>query len=413
MAEEKEKRPPLNPFHLFEERMVVVSYRASLVIATLLGLTLAFLVWSIFGSISVKASGLAISLTKQGIIHVPSREKGRVAELKVKAGEQVLAGAPIATIYDLELETGLKEAIKRKDELWSDYLTAKKVASKEEKERNVTLNRDLDATNFALAQREKQIPFLTKDIESKRTLYKEGLISAIQLADAEKGLMEERISMEQLKAKNIEINTELKKSYKSEELMRDQQQYFDALNRVNELKARSSYLNVISPSDGTIVEVQASVGDDVKEGQSIALIEKPKTAGEEYLFYCYVPTEQGNKIKPGMPAELKLAVVDPSKYGYLLGAVESVSPFPATALRVFSVVQSQDLVEFLLNKHQAVTEVVVRPTPEPANPSGYRWSSGKGPNIQLRAGLVAEARITVEKRRPISYLFPEWWVVRT
>ncbi len=409
MAEEKK----LKPFHLFEERMVVVSYRSWVVVATLLALTLAFLTWSIFGSISVKASGLAISLTREGIIHVPSREKGRVAELKVKPGDEVKPGTPIATIYDLSLDVDLKNAVKRKDELLADYQTAKKIDEREQTERNVSLNRDMDSTKFALLQREKQIPFLSKDVESKRTLFKEGLISASQLADAEKILMEERINMEQLKAKMIELNTELKKSYKSEELTRDQQQYYDALNRVNELKARSSYLNVVSPSQGTILEVQAAVGDEIKEGQSIALIEKPKMANEEYLFYCYIPSEQGNKVKIGMPAELKLAVVDPAKFGYLLGKVESVSSFPATALRVFSVVQSEDLVNFLLNKHQAVTEVIVKPIPEPSNPSGYRWSSGKGPNISLRSGLVAEVRITVEKRRPISYLFPEWWVVGT
>jgi HlyD family secretion protein len=411
MEKGETKPQKLSPFHLFEERMVVVSYRAWLVVGTLLALTLAFLLWSIFGSIAVKASGRAISLTKQGVINVPSRVKGRVSELKVKPGDLVKAGTPIAVIYDLELDVDLKNAIHRKEELLGDYLGAKKIADKEEKERNISIDRNLESTRYAIRQREAHLPFLVKDVESKKTLYKEGLISASQLADAERLLMGERITLDELKAKVIELNTQREKSYKSDEVKHYQQEYFAAANKVNELKARSSYLTVLSPLNGTILEIQTHAGDEIKEGQSIALIEKPKQANEEYLFYGYIPSEQGNKVKKGMQAELKLGIFNAQKFGYLLGEVIDVSPFPVTDQHLLSVVQSQDLVNFLTNKHEALTEVIVRPIKDPASPSGYRWSSGKGPKMALRSGLVAEMRITVEKRRPISYLFPEWWVV--
>jgi HlyD family secretion protein len=39
-------------------------------------------------------------------------------------------------------------------------------------------------------------------------------------------------------------------------------------------------------------------------------------------------------------------------------------------------------------------------------PSGYAWSNGKGPALTLSSGTVAEGDVTVETRRPISYVIP-------
>jgi HlyD family secretion protein len=43
---------------------------------------------------------------------------------------------------------------------------------------------------------------------------------------------------------------------------------------------------------------------------------------------------------------------------------------------------------------------------DPVSSSGYRWSSSRGPNIQITAGLTHSTRVTIEGRAPYTYLLP-------
>ena len=38
--------------------------------------------------------------------------------------------------------------------------------------------------------------------------------------------------------------------------------------------------------------------------------------------------------------------------------------------------------------------------------SGYEWSSSSGPNLEISTGTTASARIEVEERAPITFVFP-------
>lgn len=171
---------------------------------------------------------------------------------------------------------------------------------------------------------------------------------------------------------------------------------------------KANQVEVASPVEGGIVEVQVQAGEEVKEGETLVLIEQSMKAEDRYLFYSYMPATEGNKVKKGMQAQLELAFVDPQKVGYLMGKVVQVSDFPVTESHLYSVVHNRNFVEYLTGKNPAVIEVIVEPEKELSTASGYRWSSAKGPAVHLRSGLVGSVRITVERRRPISYLFPEW-----
>ncbi|MEM1283241.1 MAG: hypothetical protein AAGG81_06775, partial [Chlamydiota bacterium] len=148
---------------------------------------------------------------------------------------------------------------------------------------------------------------------------------------------------------------------------------------------------------------------EIKEGQSIVLMEKTLTEEKDYVFYCYTSSSDGSKVKVGSDAYLELTLVDPQKFGYLKGVVTSVSQYPVSDSRIFSVVHSEELLAFLKAENNAVIELVVNPVRDPDTPSGFSWTSGKGPNIEIQTGLLASVRVTVDKRRPISYIFPEWW----
>jgi HlyD family secretion protein len=39
-------------------------------------------------------------------------------------------------------------------------------------------------------------------------------------------------------------------------------------------------------------------------------------------------------------------------------------------------------------------------------PSGYKWTSGEGPEVKIRSGTMCGANIIVETHKPITLLFP-------
>jgi HlyD family secretion protein len=51
--------------------------------------------------------------------------------------------------------------------------------------------------------------------------------------------------------------------------------------------------------------------------------------------------------------------------------------------------------------------VRVRLSPAPDTPSGYRWTSSRGPDLSLNAGTLVRGRVTVKRERVIGLFLPQ------
>ena len=48
---------------------------------------------------------------------------------------------------------------------------------------------------------------------------------------------------------------------------------------------------------------------------------------------------------------------------------------------------------------------------DPKTFSGYKWSSSKGPHLNISPGTTTTVKVTVEERKPITFILPilrEW-----
>jgi len=50
--------------------------------------------------------------------------------------------------------------------------------------------------------------------------------------------------------------------------------------------------------------------------------------------------------------------------------------------------------------------VTVSLVPSPEAPSGFRWTSGKGPPTKVFPGTLCQGSVVVETKRPIAYIIP-------
>jgi len=404
------KEPPKEFFDEISERMVVVSKRSWIAVGMLLFLAAAILIWAFFGSISVYVLGRGISLSSGGIYNVTTNVDGQVEELRARSGDSVNTGDILAVVKDMELEVKIENAEERVESLKMDLENARELAEKEEKQTDEALDEAVKALSFALERRQNQIPFLHKDLESKRRLYQEGLISAALLEQAERALMEERIKIEDLKVEMEKTIAERDRGYKTDQLITYERLYRDAVSELEQLRARDQFLEIKSPVSGFVIEVQTNTNHLIKKGSTVALVEKKGEGSNNLLFFCYVLPEEGQKVKKGMNVKLELNQIDPQKFGAILGRVERVSRYPVSFLSIFNIIPNEEVARYLTDNRPAVIEVVVKPLKDPDTPSGFAWTSEEGPDLQLHSGYLCEMKAIVETRRPISYLFPQWWV---
>jgi multidrug efflux pump subunit AcrA (membrane-fusion protein) len=159
-------------------------------------------------------------------------------------------------------------------------------------------------------------------------------------------------------------------------------------------------ISITSPYAGRIVEIRVNEGNVVAAGTSLMSLELIK---EDLSAILYLSAVDGKQVKAGMTVQLSPSTVPKEEFGVLQGIVTSVSSFPATQQGMLRVLGSDELVR-TLSQSGAPIEVQVQLT-KADSPSGYEWSSGAGPQIELDSGTFCTATIILSEQRPISLIF--------
>jgi HlyD family secretion protein len=162
---------------------------------------------------------------------------------------------------------------------------------------------------------------------------------------------------------------------------------------------------IVSTQAGRVVEVRASVGDVIAPGTPIASLERTADKGGlEALLY--VDSRIGKRVQPGMQVNLAPSVVRRERHGVMLGKVTSVEGFASTRRGMMRVLHNESLVDaFMADTASAPIALRVQLDVDASTPTGYRWSSGRGPSLILSSGTRLDAAITTDTQRPISLIF--------
>ena len=162
---------------------------------------------------------------------------------------------------------------------------------------------------------------------------------------------------------------------------------------------------ILSSQDGCILEVMATVGQVVQPGSRLGNM---RVGREEKLglAIAYFPIKDGKQIKPEMTISITPDTVQRERFGGIVGKVTAVSPLPVTAEGTATLMGNSEVAKNLTGETGAAIQVTVNLETEERNPSGYKWSSSKGPNSKITPGTTATVRVTIEERAPITFLLP-------
>jgi len=388
-----------------DQLLQVTDAKGWLALAALTALLLTGLGWGIFGTVPTEASGTSILIRSGGVSDVVSTGSGQVAEVLVGVGDTVAKGTVVARIRQDLLRRQIEDLQAKVADQRAAY--QERVRSVEEQKRllarDIAQERaDLDRKIAAL---EKSMALYADREASQEKLLADGLITKQTLVATQESLNTGRFQLDE--ARQERSGLELKQLQSEQQL---DQQLEARRTTIRDLEAQiredtgklKEDIAVVSPVAGRVLELTADRGDVVSPGSPILSVE---VQSEKLLAVLYVPSAEVKRVQKGMAALISPGAVKKEEYGYLMGRVISVATYPTTPPGMKRLLGNDAVVNKLLQEGP-LTRVDVGLIEDPRTPTGYRWSSSKGPDLRLSSGTLGEGSVVVRQDRPISLLLP-------
>ncbi|MBK6659467.1 MAG: NHLP bacteriocin system secretion protein [Proteobacteria bacterium] len=442
----------------------VVTPRAWHVLATVGVGLFCVLVWSIFGHIPVTVEGTGIFVYPRRVVSFQAPASGQVVTFAVNVGDFVEKGTILGTLNQPELVKQLeqervrlaearaqgtqqldvfarrmsleRDAIARKRSLLNERIDSLRTLTENQKARNQRYLEQQRANLAAVRDTQAKLGAALQDrLASYERLRKEGLSSDDSVLQARQsfiGNQVERADLD-LRAQEIEIRRlEYEQSYQSaldridgyrtelqeldiqEKNLQQQELETSSGNaqRVAELERNVARIEaqiasrgqILSEHAGRILELNVGGGQFVDAGQRLgSMATEDHNARMEGIAYFAV--ERGKQVQKGMSLRITPRTVQRERFGSIEATVREVSAFPLTMDAVANTVGNTEVAQELTEGRSMIQVMADLGTDQQA-PSGYKWTSGRGPADPVTSGTTAEVRVAVEFRRPLSFLIP-------
>lgn len=364
--------------------------------------------WGVYGSIPTKVVGQGIMMKSGGVFDIVSTSEGSVKDLYIKAGDIIQKGQVVARIAQSELLQQIKSmgaVLEEQEEKYhrESIYGAKEVLMEQESMRQQRANLASIVTSKG-----ERVNWLQEKLQNQKEVLEMGLITRQRYLDTVQELSGAKLKIREAdnEIQQIDIRLHQLEVRKDQELSKIQLEINETKRRLNALREDlNEYSRVVSPHSGRVLEVDVNKGAVIGKGASLAKMELMGRDIKNLETVLYFPAREGKKIRRAMRANVAPSTVKQEEFGFLLGLVTYVSDFPSTAQAMMRTLQNDALVRELSTGGTPI-EVRVDLIPDPRTPSGYKWSSSRGPEIIIQTGTLCQATITVDDRRPISMIIP-------
>ena len=374
--------------------MVVTSRRGWVALTAVLLLLVALVAWGFMGVVPTRVDGEAVFIRTGGLQSVTVTAAGRIRELAITPGDKILEGEVVARLAQPELRAQMQVQQTRVQGL-ADRLAKLRRHRARQAELQVAFS-EQRRTNL-----EDLLAINNERLGIQRQLESQGLIPRRNRIETAEKIATIKADLKELAVEDSRQEQDWLQRIESAWLELEQ-----ARSELEGITARyRQAAEVHSPYSGQVVEVKRNAGVTVTAGSSLFSMERAGADIDLLEAAVFLPAREGKRLTPGMTALISPASVRREEHGYLIGRVVQVSEFPATFEGMMRLLDNESLVRSLMGEG-AVFEAEVVLLPDPATPSGYRWTSGEGPGREIHAGELAQARITVAERRPVTLVIP-------
>lgn len=388
-----------------DQLMQVTDPRGWLALAAAIVLLAAAVTWSVVGSIPTEAPGEGILIRRGGVSDLVATGTGQVEEVLVEVGDELRAGQVVATIRQDQLLRQIEDLQGTIREVEAEYRELQRYAEEQRRLSERSLAQERANLERTIETLEKNVELLGERVDAQRELLADGLITQQTFLATEQ---EQNTARDQLAAKRLELGgLELRRLEEQQQLEQQldsrRSQLRDLELSLRELRGSlEDNVRVVAPDAGRVLELSVARGDLVNPGDRMLTME---VISEELLAVVFVPAALGKQVQPGDAVRVSPSNVKREEYGFMLGEVKWVAEFPATSRGMMRLLSNEDLVSRMMEEGPPI-QVDVSLREDSTTPSGYAWSSSRGPELEITSGTLVQANVILEEEPPIALAFP-------
>jgi HlyD family secretion protein len=388
-----------------DQLVQVTDPRGWLALTGLGALLLAAVGWGIWGSIPTESQGEGILLRQGGVAALVSAGSGQVEEILVSVGDVIEKGQPVAKIRQDSQLRQIRDNTSKLAVLRGEYAAAVHTAEEQKRLRARDLAQQRANLERSIEAAEKDVALLRERVDAEQSLLNDGLITKQAFVTTQQALNAKR---DELAGHRLDLNGLDLKRLEADQQLDQQLEARQAAIRdldiaTGELKAQlGENVNVLSPYAGRVLEILADRGAVVSPGAPVLNIE---VLSQDLRAVLFVPASEGKKVQKGMPVRIAPSTVKREEFGTMLGKVIWVAEFPSTSRGMTRLLGNEALVTKLMEQGPPI-QVDVALERDPATPTGYRWSSSRGPDLKISSGTLAAGDVVVKADRPLSLVIP-------
>lgn len=180
-------------------------------------------------------------------------------------------------------------------------------------------------------------------------------------------------------------------------------------NSVNNRKLQESLDSMIeqyiastvikADADGYIQSIKVR-GTSLAPGDSMFSI---MASGGYNEVIAYVPIQTATHLSLGMPAQISPNFAPREEYGYMSGAITSISAFPVSEEIIIDRMGSLSYVSDILPEESFV-EVCIRLDIDKNSKNTYSWSNAKGEELSVKLGTPCSIIVVTNEYMPAELL---------
>jgi HlyD family secretion protein len=371
----------------------------------LAGLLILAIEWGYRGRLPSVVRGQGVIIRKGGVLNIVSAGSGVLDDVHVEVGDKIKIHQVLARIAQPAMEEKLSGAENALSEAEREKQRSHAVLESEARLTLETIQRKRANTEREIAQLEQQLVFAKEHLAAQESLLTAQILTKQQTMDARQNVatIEAQVANFQAELKELSAQEFSTQGRVSEVDGEKELRIQDLRRTVSELKTELNLAeNVASPYSGEVLEMKVSKGATVAAGQPLLSIQPDI---QDLHVLVYVPAAQAKNVKIGMGVKISPTTVRPEEFGFIKGKVDYVSDFPDTPAELMRNFENEVLVNSL-TQAGPVTELHVEMERNVQTPSGFQWSSPRGPSLTISAGTFCTAEIVTRWQAPITLVLP-------
>lgn len=391
-----------------DQLLSITSSKGWLGLAALAGLIGVALTWGVAGWVHTRVQGSGVLVRSGGILSVTSATGGRVVDVSVRPGDAIREGQVVARLQQPELAEAVTQARARLEDLRLQHAELVTLGTQESRAEGDLLTQQRTSADREIRSAEERAAWLRDRVRSQERLVQDGLLTQQQLQATRRDLQVTTEQAERLRGdpEGLRARRVTQDGARTKQAAQVRLQIGEAQREIERLEAQyERAVEVVSPYTGRVLELTVYGGDLVTAGGSIARIDRTDDDVDELEAVVYVAATEGKKLQPGMSVQIAPTSFKREEFGTIRARVVSVSDYPATQEAMQRALGNAQLVQ-TLSGGGAPYEVRVSLELDPTTPSGYAWSSSRGPSAAIQTGTVCAATVTVEQQRPLTLALP-------